>query len=109
MRKLKKYMKISMMNQNDPILESQMMPLNVKKLPDGLKKNMELLRMTAAHHQLVSLSANQIRMQHRVFAILKEPYIKCGVWKGYESQPEDYELIANPERTGEIGIKFKDL
>ena len=90
MRKLKKYIEISLYNTNDPILEQLAEHLKSQDQPKMLRRDLELLRKTAAHHRLVSLSANQIRMQHRAFAILKEPLIQTGKWKGYDNPPEDY-------------------
>lgn len=74
-RRLRKFLPISEYNTNDPLLEAATSPLNLKKLPRHLSRDLQLLRSTAAHHQLVSLAANQIRMPHRVFAVLKQPLI----------------------------------
>ena len=90
MRKLSKYLQISVYNTNDPFLESIIGPLDVDKIEKNFTKNMEILRMAAAKDKVVSLAANQIRMQHRVFAILKQKHIVAGQWSGYECQPEDY-------------------
>ena len=83
MRKLKRFLEISVFNNNDPFLESPTDLLSRKELPDSFPRHMELLKITASHHNIVSLSSNQIRMPHRVFAILKQPFIQPGVWKGY--------------------------
>jgi peptide deformylase len=83
--------------------------MDFKSLPSKLKKDLEMLKFTAAHHQLVALAANQVRMTHRAFAILKEPLIRTGQWSGYEHKVEDYELVVNPQRLGETTLKFKDF
>lgn len=74
-----------------------------------MKTDIDLLRKAAAHHQLVSLAANQISMTHRMFAILKEEYIIAGKWKDYQNTPEDYDVIINPELLAENKVKFKDF
>jgi peptide deformylase len=61
-----------------------------------LKRDIELLKHTAAHHNLVSLAANQVSLQHRIFTILKQPLIVAGKWSGYQHSADDYEVIANP-------------
>lgn len=48
-------------------------------------------------------------MQHRLFAILKEPLIIAGQWSGYEHKANEYEIVINPERIEETTIKFKDF
>ena len=48
-------------------------------------------------------------MQHRLFAILKEPLIIAGQWSGYEHKANEYEIVINPERIEETSIKFKDF
>jgi hypothetical protein len=58
--------------------------MNVKNLPDNFRSDVETLKLAAAQNQVLSLSSNQIRMQHRMFAILNSPLIVPGKWINYE-------------------------
>lgn len=109
MRGLKKYLNIAVYNNNDPFLELPLEPINIINPPKALRTDIELLRKAAAHHQLVSLAANQISMTHRMFTILKEEFIIPGKWKDYERNVEDYDVVINPELVSENAIKFKDF
>lgn len=109
MRALRKQLAIAIYNTNDPCLESVISPIPLSPAPKTLLNNIKTLTQAVSHHQLVSLSANQIRMNHRMFAILKEEFIVPGKWKQYERRAEDYEVIVNPELFRDSGIKFKDF
>ena len=109
MKRFKKYLKIALYNKNDPLLQSVLPPLDLENSTPTLKKDVELLKRTASYFQVVSLSANQVDLKHRMFAIIKEPYIKNGLWSGYDQRPEDYQIIVNPERVGESNLRFKDF
>jgi hypothetical protein len=68
------------------------------------------LKLAAAQNQVLSLSSNQIRMQHRMFAILKAPRIIPGKWISYENvEPNDYRVIINPTLLGESSLRLKDF
>ena len=57
----------------------------------------------------MSLSANQVSLAHRMFAILKPTHIKAGKWTDYDCKEDSYEVIVNPELIGETQVKFKDF
>ena len=83
MRRVNKILRISTFNSDDTILESCIEPINFNEISKNLKKDIELLKITAAHNNLVSLAANQVSLKHRLFTILKEPLIMAGKWSGY--------------------------
>jgi peptide deformylase len=75
MRNIKKVLSISQYGCGDKLLESHVPLISTSEVPKTLIKEMEYLTSTAAHHKLLSLSANQIRINQRMFAILKRSTI----------------------------------
>ena len=63
--------RISVYNTGELVLESCLGEMELGKFGEEFGREMNILRNTAAQNQLVALAANQIRMRHRVFAILK--------------------------------------
>jgi peptide deformylase len=105
---LKKALDISQYGCGDDILESHIKAVNIKNLPSSFKADIEALKLTAAQHQVVSLSSNQVRMQHRMFAILNSSLIVPGKWINYERvKSADYRIIVNPILVSESALRLK--
>ena len=75
MRKIKRILPIAQHNTNDRLLNSTMKPVNLKQLPTTLIGEMRRLRDSAAGYGLVSLAANQVSLERRMFVVLKSTMI----------------------------------
>ena len=59
---VEKVIYISQYGSGDVLLERHMKAVNVKKLPESFRSDVETLKFAAAQNQVVSLSSNQIQM-----------------------------------------------
>lgn len=91
---IKEFGKITKYRVHDMLLESYIKPEIKKTTPSAITA----LKEIAFHHQLVSLSANQIGLEERLFVALKNEYMKPGQWTDYKlDHPSQYEAIVNIE------------
>ena len=110
MRRGKRIIDISLYGCGEEMLEQHIKDVNPKELPKDLYHSIEVLRETASFNRVVSLAANQIEMELRMFALLKSEYITAGKWTNYENiGPQHYEIVINPKLISESNIRLKDF
>ena len=93
-KSIKEIAKITKYGKHDRLLESHIESQIKKTTPSAITA----LKEIAFHHRVVSLSANQVGLEERLFVALKNKYMKPGQWTDYKlDHPSQYEAILNIE------------